>query len=57
MEDIAEDDYERPSRLAERIRDTVRGKHENCRHCPLSHIWAADIQEILDLRDELARQP
>lgn len=49
--------YPAPSELAERIRDVVREDHKRCvgggRGCPLSVIWADDVQEILDIRDRL----
>jgi hypothetical protein len=47
--------YQAPSELAERIRDVVRKAHEPCpqQGCALSVIWASDVQEILDIRDQL----
>lgn len=43
--------YREPSQTAYRIRDAVRAHHARCSAacCALAHIWAEDVQEILDL--------
>jgi hypothetical protein len=49
--------YREPSQEAFRIRDAVRAKHARCSTacCALAHIWAEDVQAILDLGEEMRK--